>query len=1052
MLGALSRAAKRVLGLVGAWLGRALSALGASFGRMLAPLGRLLARMVGPFGARASRALGPWRGPLGRAGRRLAALWADVGPALAALACLLFVATLTDSVPLELAPPDPVVPPAPDDVPHDGSLAVEVVDEAGKPVAGASVRAYLVRDEVAYEAGKATTDGAGAARLGALVRGELWVVAEAPGRQRASSHVLSLGDAHALRMTLRPSGGLVVRVSDDRGKPLAGARVSVRGGDPLPFGAATGADGLVTIGRLGPPPWSVEASMAGYESARRSSVVPGPSPLAFELRPLGQIAVAVRNPDGTPAPGAAVMVAGSGLWPARRLEADAEGRANVAGLTAGVYDLMAQRGDEVSSTLIAEPLGRGETKSVELVLGPGRRVSVRTVDGPGEGAGPVRGAAVVAAEEGVSSFPREGTTGENGVVTLGPFAPGPVSVSARAEGFVASAAAAVPPDAPGPFVVALVRAATLRGEVVDKGGYPVQGAFVEVVGTDLGGMPIVETPERAGFRAAHFAWTSPGPAALIPAGELGVMPGPLPHIPPPGPTTVVPPELRRRGPPPPEPWVSGDDGRFKAAPVPPGRLRALVRHPLYVEALSDAVDVGPGGEATVKVVLRGGGSIEGRVVDSSRRPVGGARVEMASTYGSLVRSVTSADDGTFAFAAVPGDVTLALSRPGAPWEVVLRKPLSVREGERKEVTLVLPAPRGPVSFRVFDENRRAIDGVQLGVVSLDPDVPLRRTLFSAADGTATLDDAEGLPLRVTASAPGRAPLDRTIERAAREEPLVLVRGAAVEGEVRARGGRDPVEGAEVTLTARVGVYRGRTDAEGAYHFRDVPPGPARLAVTHAGHAPRELEIEVPEPVRDRASRLARVVLEEGGSVEGRVLDARGDPVVGARVAAGAVPAYTPAGALPRGVVATDAEGRFRLDDLPPGEVALEAYLPSKGRGRDEAVPVRAGRVTSRVTLRLRAGDVPSEPAAMAGLAVTLGEQWAQGQLEVQVLHVAPGSEAERAGVRPGDEIAAVDGKAPDSLEAARRALSGPEGSDVVVRLRRGGDELTVRVGRERLRH
>ncbi len=982
----------------------------------------------------------------------LRVLWAYAGPALAAIACLLFVATLSDSAPRVPAEPAPVAPPAPDDVPRDGSLAVEVVDEGGRPVAGASVRAYLVRDEVAYEAGAATSDAAGAATLGALVRGELWVLAEAPGRQRASSRLVSLGDGRALRLTLRLAASLSVRVSDDRGKRLAGARVSVRGGDPLPFGAQTGADGAATIGRLGPPPWTVEVSVPGYESARRSAVVPGLAPLAFELRPLGQLAVTVLAPGGGPAGGASVWVAGSGLWPARRLEADATGRATVAGLTAGAYDVMAQRGDEVSPTLIAEPLGRGEERAVELRLGPGRRVSVRAVDGAGDDAKPVRGAAVVAVEEGVSSFPREGTTGENGVVTLGPLAPGPVTVSARAEGFVASGAIALPPDAPSPFVVALVRAAVLRGEVVDKGGFPVQGAFVEVVGTDAAGMPIVETPERAGFRAAHFAWMSPGPAALVPAGELGVMPGPLPHIPPPGPTTVIAPELRRRAPPPPEPWVSGDDGRFRAAPVPPGRLRALVRHPLYVEALSDAVDVGPGGEASVRVVLRGGGSVEGRVVDGAGRPVGGARVEMAATYGSLVRSAVSAEDGTFAFAAVPGEITLSVGRPGSPFDVALRKALTVREGERKEVKLVLPAPRGPVSFRVFDERRRALDGVQLGVVSLDPDVPLRRTLFSAADGTAALDDAEGLPLRVTASAPGRAPLDRTIERAGRDEELVLARGAAVEGEVRARGGREAVEGAEVTLTARAGVYRARTDAEGAFGFRDVPPGPARLVVAHAGHARRELEVEVPEPVRDRPARLERVVLEAGGSVEGRVLDARGDPVAGARVAAGAVPAYVPAGALPPGVVATDAEGRFRLDDLPPGDVAVEAYSPSRGRGRDEAVNVRAGRVTSKVTLRLRAGEVPPEPAAMAGLAVTLGEAWAQGELEVQVVLVAPGGEAERAGVRPGDVLEAVDGRAPDSLEGARRALSGPEGSDVVVRLRRGGDPVTLRVGRERLRH
>ncbi|MCU0681241.1 MAG: carboxypeptidase regulatory-like domain-containing protein [Polyangiaceae bacterium] len=973
----------------------------------MAPALAAFSRSSGP--ARLARYVGPV----------LAVLARYVGPALAAIGCLLFVATLTDSVPIAFEAVAPVAPPAPDDVPRDGTLRVEVVDEGAKAIAGASVRAFLVRDEAAYEAGHGQTDAAGQLRLAGLARGELWVLAEGPGRQRASSRAVSLGDERSLRLTLRPAATLEVRVSDDRGKALPGARASVRGGDPLPFGALTGPDGVATVGRLGPPPWALEVTLAGYESAKRSSIVPGSGPLAIELRPLGQLSVTVRAADGSPAAAAAVWLTGSGLWPPRRVEADAEGRANVAGLTAGAYDLMAQRGDDVSPTLVAEPLGRGETKSVELRLGPGRRLSVRAVDGPGEGAAPVRGAAVVAAEEGVSSFPREGTTGEGGLVTLGPFVPGPLSVSARADGFVASGSLAVPVDAPGPFVVPLVRAATLRGEVVDKSGYPVQGAFVEVVGTDAAGMPVDETPERAGFRAAHFAWTSPGPAALIPAGELGVMPGPLPHIPPPGPTTVIAPELRRNAPPPPEPWVSGDDGRFKATPVPPGRLRAIVRHPLYVETLSDAVDLGPGGEASVRVVLRGGGSIEGRVVDGAGRPVSGARVELAATYGSLVRSAVSADDGTFAFAAVPGDVVLSLGRPGAPWDVALRKPLAVREGERKEVTLVLPAPRGPVEFRLFDESRRPLGGAQLSVVSLAPDVPLRRTLFSAADGTAGLDDAAGLPLRVTASAPGYAPLEKTLEHAGREETLQLGRGAAVEGEVRARGGREPVEGAQITLTARAGVYHARSNADGAYTFRDVPPGPARLTIMHAGHARRELEVEVAEPVRDRPSRLERVVLEEGGSVEGRVLDARGEPVRGARVAVGAVPAYVPAGALPPGVVATDADGNFRLDDVPPGDVAIEAYSPSKGRGRDEAVRVRAGRATSRVVLRLRAGEVPSEPAAMAGLALTLGEQWAQGQLEVHVLLVAQGSEAERAGVRSGDEIEAIDGREPESLEGAR---------------------------------
>jgi len=50
-------------------------------------------------------------------------------------------------------------------------------------------------------------------------------------------------------------------------------------------------------------------------------------------------------------------------------------------------------------------------------------------------------------------------------------------------------------------------------------------------------------------------------------------------------------------------------------------------------------------------------------------------------------------------------------------------------------------------------------------------------------------------------------------------------------------------------------------------------------------------------------------------VEGVVLDARGDPIAGARVAEGLVPTYLAVGASPPNLAVTDARGRFRLVDL-----------------------------------------------------------------------------------------------------------------------------------------
>ena len=58
---------------------------------------------------------------------------------------------------------------------------------------------------------------------------------------------------------------------------------------------------------------------------------------------------------------------------------------------------------------------------------------------------------------------------------------------------------------------------------------------------------------------------------------------------------------------------------------------------------------------------------------------------------------------------------------------------------------------------------------------------------------------------------------------------------------------------------------------------------------------------------------------------------------------------------------------------------------------------------------------------------------------VAIAAVAPGSAAERAGLRPGDIVAAADGIALDAehLDDAHRALEGPPGSSVLLSIRRG---------------
>lgn len=964
------------------------------------------------------------------------------------VACLAFVVGLADTAPRGLG----AVPPQPRPVPatvvdRDGRIELTVHDEAGHAVRGAEARAMLIRDGKAYLAAAATTDAEGRAILDRLPRGEHWILAERAGRARASTRVVVEGGTRAAEVTLAPARRLEVVVQDDGGAAVPRASIEVRTGDPLPFVATTGDDGRARFERLGPPPWTVRARAVGYDESSHSGVK-GDGPLKVVLKRLGSIDVAVVGADGRPARGATVLAVGPGLWPARKTETGPDGHARIAGLGRGIYDLRATRGDEVVRGPVTITLPRGGAEEATLSLVRGRRIEVRVTDGEGDDAEPVPSASIVLAENGLSSFPIEGTTDKRGVALLGPIAPVNAVVSARAEGFVARTGVAVPASGPASVAVALVRGAALTGEVVDGRGDPVGGATIEVIGTDTNGGPIDETNEAMAFRAAHFAWALSGPREMIHAGELGVMPGPIPPIP--HGASAVPDALLRQGgsAPPPEPWVTRGDGTFRAAPVPPGRVRAIVRHPAYVEAVSELVTTSSGGEAHVKVVLHGGGTLEGRVLDDRSRPVAGARVDVAALRGTLERTTITADDGTFGFAALPSDVVVTVMRPDAAFDIAWRDKVSIREDERKSIDITLPALRDTMTVHVTDEHRDPLDNAQVSVLSLSPKAPLRRTLFTGEDGTVALADAVGLKVRVEVSLPGRAPVVRQLDEAPAELTIELAPGITVNGSVTARRGHDPVAGAEVTLYGSVATRHARTDDEGHFRLDDVPPGSARLVVVHAGHARAERPLAIEAPSHERPVELDPIDLADAGTIEGKVVDRRGEPVAGARVAKDAVPTYVPVGAPPDGIAVTDRKGRFRLKDLPEGELTLEAYAADLGRAKLGGVKVAAGRTTDDVTIVLdgKAGD--DDSSAPGGVAVTLGERAAEGSPEIVVVMVATGSEAERAGLEPGDRIASIDGQAPASMADARARLAGPLGDDVVLEVERADGSHTFRVVRE----
>ena len=429
-----------------------------------------------------------------------------------------------------------------------------------------------------------------------------------------------------------------VAVVDDAGAAIPDAWIEARTGDPLPFLAKTDEHGQSSMTRIGPPPWMLKVRASGFETVSQTVSKASAEATKVTLRRLGWIDVNAVDTEGRAIAGATVLVAGSGLWPARKTQTDEQGHAKVSRLAA--RHLRFPRDSGRSGLACGD--GRGaRTRRVEIGhTDPRRRSSRRGAcdrwrrrrSRGGVGREPRarrRRALVVSAR----SNDRRARCGELGPdrarrrIHLGQ------GRRLRSQDRRRDPSRAVPLGAHR----SRARRDAASAMWSTRRGFPVDGASIEVIGTMASGEPIDESPQNVAFRAAHFSWALTGPRDLVPAGELGVMRGPIPGIPHAGAMPAG--LLRGHGTaPPPEPWVTRNDGAFRAFPVPPGRVRAIVHHAAYLEGMSDLVTLASGGEASVHVVLHGGGTLEGRVFDDRHTPVGSVRVDIAAAKGSLERT------------------------------------------------------------------------------------------------------------------------------------------------------------------------------------------------------------------------------------------------------------------------------------------------------------------------------------------------------------------------------------------------------------------------------
>ncbi|WP_437946065.1 carboxypeptidase-like regulatory domain-containing protein [Sorangium sp. So ce296] len=392
-------------------------------------------------------------------------------------------------------------------------------------------------------------------------------------------------------------------------------------------------------------------------------------------------------------------------------------------------------------------------------------------------------------------------------------------------------------------------------------------------------------------------------------------------------------------------------------------------------------------------------SISGTVYDMSGAPLAGAAVaattyEVAGNFPTTAASVQSDEDGRFELRVPNGSYNLVGNKDGYGPSLAI-----AHSGD--DVALMLPKS-GIVEGHVYNERKEPITRFTVDVVTMAPDstaapAPLLSKRFEGPDGAFRLDQMPAWPvlLRITASDYAPAFSELVYARAGENHKvdLTLSGGCTLTGTVHDEKGA-PLAGVFLDAESRDAAgaaSQGSMDAasqaqselDGRFRLEHVPPGEILVRGYSGGYATTTAGVQV-----SGCDDLAPIELtmSTGGSIVGVVRGSDGKPLAGARLVA----SHRSIGFVN---TVTDAEGRYRFEQLPPVVVRLE--LLDKAQRTVAHVGVKEGQdVEQNLALFAKGsgeirGRITSGGKPVRGVQVQVACNQGEGGLDVRYPTTGP---------------------------------------------------------------